>query len=119
MGGGEKLEFKSKAWKEPWSVGKHGELMRMLPAVLRTLSRSSSKSLIKELAKDAWRYARQFVYLQAANIAARALRNVLKEDVKVQALKREEQYVKAARWANGKQLETKVLDAAGNKQTHH
>ncbi|KAJ3039692.1 hypothetical protein HK097_002764 [Rhizophlyctis rosea] len=64
-----------------------------------------------------WREA-GLTYVQAANIAARALRNVLKNDVKVQAVKREEQYVKAALWQNGKQGETKILDASGNKLGH-
>ncbi|TPX32132.1 hypothetical protein SmJEL517_g04703 [Synchytrium microbalum] len=48
-------------------------------------------------------------YLQYANITARALRSVLKDEFKVQALKREEQYLKMAKWTAGKQGENKLL----------
>ncbi|ORY46442.1 hypothetical protein BCR33DRAFT_658604, partial [Rhizoclosmatium globosum] len=41
-------------------------------------------------------------YLQVSNIAAAALRRALKPDAKVAALKREEQFIKYAKWANGK-----------------
>ncbi|KAJ3040870.1 hypothetical protein HDV00_010330 [Rhizophlyctis rosea] len=64
-----------------------------------------------------WREA-GLTYVQAANIAAKALRNVLRNEVKVQAVKREEQYVKAALWSNGKQGEAKILDESGNKTGH-
>ncbi|KAJ3099319.1 hypothetical protein HDU96_010740 [Phlyctochytrium bullatum] len=55
-----------------------------------------------------WREA-GLTYLQVANIAASALRRVLKEEVKVVALKREDQMLKVARWTDGKAGETKLL----------
>lgn len=51
----------------------------------------------------------QHSYLQYCNIATKALRNVLKGDVKIQALKREEQYVRMAKWQAGKQQEFKTM----------
>ncbi|KAJ3189357.1 hypothetical protein HDU85_002986 [Gaertneriomyces sp. JEL0708] len=65
-----------------------------------------------------WREA-GMTYLQYTNIASKALRSVLKEQVKVQALRREEQYVKAAVWASGKQGESKIVDPSGNKTIAH
>ncbi|KAJ3022452.1 hypothetical protein HKX48_006130 [Thoreauomyces humboldtii] len=61
-----------------------------------------------------WREA-GMTYLQYANISAKVLRNVLKEGPKVQALRREEQFAKVQIWKDGKQGETRVIDAAGNK----
>ncbi|KAI8619483.1 hypothetical protein BC830DRAFT_1104102, partial [Chytriomyces sp. MP71] len=48
-------------------------------------------------------------YLQVSNVSAAALRRCLKPDAKIQALKREEQMLKVARWANGKAGEVKLL----------
>ncbi|KAJ3396236.1 hypothetical protein HDU92_003694 [Lobulomyces angularis] len=48
-------------------------------------------------------------YLQYSNIAAKALRNVLKEAPKLEALKREEQYARIAKWTNGKAGEYKIV----------
>ncbi|KAJ3073067.1 hypothetical protein HK102_006112, partial [Quaeritorhiza haematococci] len=44
-------------------------------------------------------------YLQYANIGARALRQVLKQEARIQAVKREEQFLKMAKWSEGKQGE--------------
>ncbi|KAJ3098482.1 hypothetical protein HDU97_003981 [Phlyctochytrium planicorne] len=55
-----------------------------------------------------WREA-GLTYLQVANIAASALRRIVKEEVRVIALKREDQSLKMARWTDGKQGETKLL----------
>lgn len=41
-------------------------------------------------------------YLRYATVSARALRKVLKDDLKVQAVKREEYYVKMNKWTDGK-----------------
>ncbi|KND00453.1 uncharacterized protein SPPG_04771 [Spizellomyces punctatus DAOM BR117] len=64
-----------------------------------------------------WREA-GLTYLQYANITAKALRNVLKEQAKVVALRREEQYVKVQLWSQGKQGDTRVIDPSGNKLGH-
>ncbi|KAI8620626.1 hypothetical protein BC830DRAFT_1098329 [Chytriomyces sp. MP71] len=48
-------------------------------------------------------------YLQVSNVSAAALRRCLKPDAKIQALKREEQMLKVARWSNGKAGEVKLL----------
>ncbi|KAI8920185.1 mitochondrial ATP synthase epsilon chain-domain-containing protein [Powellomyces hirtus] len=61
-----------------------------------------------------WREA-GISYLQYANISAKALRNVLKEQAKIQALRREEQFAKVQIWKDGKQGDSKVIDPAGNK----
>ncbi len=45
-------------------------------------------------------------YIKYAQITGRALRSVLKADVKAQAVKREEYYAKMANWTNGKQGES-------------
>ncbi|KAI9342492.1 mitochondrial F1F0-ATP synthase subunit epsilon/ATP15 [Zopfochytrium polystomum] len=55
-----------------------------------------------------WREA-GLSYLQASNIAAAALRRAVKAEVRVQALKREDQMLKMAKWSNGKQGENKLL----------
>ncbi|CAM6054814.1 unnamed protein product [Sphagnum tenellum] len=47
-------------------------------------------------------------YLQYANITAKAVRNVLKEQPKIAALRREEQYAKVQFWKEGRQGETVV-----------
>ncbi|KAI8848946.1 hypothetical protein BC829DRAFT_392986 [Chytridium lagenaria] len=60
-----------------------------------------------------WREA-GLTYLQVSKIAASALRRVVKEEVKVIALKREEQVLKTARWTNGKAGETKLLYKEAN-----
>ncbi|KAI8817713.1 mitochondrial ATP synthase epsilon chain-domain-containing protein [Fimicolochytrium jonesii] len=64
-----------------------------------------------------WREA-GMTYLQYANVSAKALRNVLKENAKVLALRREEQYAKVQVWKDGKQGDSKVIDASGNKTGH-
>jgi len=61
-----------------------------------------------------WR-ATGMTYLQYANISAKALRSVLKQEAKVIAQRREEQFAKVQNWTAGKQGETRVIDAAGNK----
>ncbi|KAI9329068.1 hypothetical protein BDR26DRAFT_1011938 [Obelidium mucronatum] len=48
-------------------------------------------------------------YLQVSNIAAAALRRSLKPEARVAALKREEQFIKFAKWTGGKQGEIKLL----------
>ncbi|KAJ3215251.1 hypothetical protein HDU67_000667 [Dinochytrium kinnereticum] len=60
-----------------------------------------------------WREA-GLSYLQVANIAASALRRVVKEEVRVVALRREEQALKMARWNAGKMGETKILFKEGS-----
>ncbi|KNE58487.1 hypothetical protein AMAG_04058 [Allomyces macrogynus ATCC 38327] len=55
-----------------------------------------------------WRAA-GLTYLQYVNIAARATRQALKADLKVVALRREEQTLKVAKWAQGKQGELKEV----------
>ncbi|KAJ3120367.1 hypothetical protein HK098_004662 [Nowakowskiella sp. JEL0407] len=55
-----------------------------------------------------WREA-GFTYVQYVNIAAKSLRNVLKSDVKVLALRREEQVARISKWAEGKQGELQLL----------
>ncbi|ORY95934.1 mitochondrial ATP synthase epsilon chain-domain-containing protein [Syncephalastrum racemosum] len=44
-------------------------------------------------------------YLQYANICARAVRNTLKDDLRVAALRRDEGSARVAQWVNGKQQE--------------
>ncbi|KAI8800339.1 mitochondrial ATP synthase epsilon chain-domain-containing protein [Cladochytrium replicatum] len=51
-----------------------------------------------------------FSYLKYVQVASRALRSVLKDEAKIQALKREETVLKVSRWANGKQGELKFVD---------
>ncbi|KAI8830400.1 hypothetical protein HDU81_010650 [Chytriomyces hyalinus] len=48
-------------------------------------------------------------YLHVSNISAAALRRSLKPDAKLAALKREEQFIKMAKWANGKAGDVKLL----------
>ncbi|ORX80811.1 hypothetical protein K493DRAFT_292990 [Basidiobolus meristosporus CBS 931.73] len=52
----------------------------------------------------AWRAA-NVSYLQYSQICARAVRNSLKNEQRLVAQKREEQGLKFAKWANGKQGE--------------
>ncbi|KAJ3152425.1 hypothetical protein HDU86_005605 [Geranomyces michiganensis] len=61
-----------------------------------------------------WREA-GLTYLQYANVSAKALRNVLKEQAKAVAIRREEQFAKVQVWKDGKQGDTRVIDASGNK----
>ena len=56
-----------------------------------------------------WKQA-GFSYLKYSNIAAKTLRNVLKGDAKVAALKREELLLKQSTWAEGKIVNTKVYE---------
>lgn len=46
-------------------------------------------------------YLISYSYLKYATLSARALRKVLKEDVKAVAMKREEYNVKMAKWTDG------------------
>ncbi|KAF9198364.1 Dolichyl-diphosphooligosaccharide-protein glycosyltransferase subunit dad1 [Haplosporangium sp. Z 27] len=54
-------------------------------------------------------------YLQYAQIAARAVRNSLKEDARAVAVRRDEQGLKFAKWEAGKQGELK--NTVGNRTT--
>ncbi|KAI8865851.1 mitochondrial ATP synthase epsilon chain domain-containing protein [Ramicandelaber brevisporus] len=45
-------------------------------------------------------------FLRYTQVCARAVRKVLKDDVRVQALRREEQSIKVAKWKDGKQGES-------------
>ena len=56
-----------------------------------------------------WKQA-GFSYLKYSNIAAKTLRNVLKGDAKLAALKREELLLKHSTWAEGKIVNTKVYE---------
>ncbi|KAJ1568417.1 hypothetical protein HK096_006570 [Nowakowskiella sp. JEL0078] len=49
-----------------------------------------------------WREA-GFTYVQYVSIATRSLRNVLKAEAKIQALRREEQVTRISKWSEGKQ----------------
>ena len=51
-----------------------------------------------------------FSYLKYSNIAAKTLRNVLKGDAKIQALKREELLLKQSTWTDGKVASTKSFE---------
>ncbi|ORY06702.1 hypothetical protein K493DRAFT_344350 [Basidiobolus meristosporus CBS 931.73] len=56
----------------------------------------------------AWRAA-NLSYLQYSQICAKAVRNALKTEQRIVAQKREEQGLKFAKWANGKQGELKSV----------
>ncbi|PSN52122.1 Protein stunted [Blattella germanica] len=49
----------------------------------------------------AWRQA-GLTYINYSNIAARLLRQALKADLKTEALKREESYIRFTPWKDGK-----------------
>ncbi|KAF9956408.1 ubiquinol-cytochrome c reductase core subunit 1 [Mortierella alpina] len=50
-----------------------------------------------------------FSYLQYAQVCARAVRHALKEDARANAVRRDEQGLKFAKWENGKQGELKPI----------
>ncbi|KAF9550918.1 hypothetical protein EC957_011465 [Mortierella hygrophila] len=54
-------------------------------------------------------------YLQYAQVCARAVRNSLKEEARVVAIRRDEQGLKYAKWEAGKQGELK--NTVGNRTT--
>ncbi|KAF9918617.1 hypothetical protein BX616_007355 [Lobosporangium transversale] len=56
-----------------------------------------------------------FTYLQYAQVCARAVRNALKEEARVIAVRREEQGLKYAKWEAGKQGDLK--NTIGNRTT--
>ncbi|ORY03388.1 hypothetical protein K493DRAFT_346227 [Basidiobolus meristosporus CBS 931.73] len=58
----------------------------------------------------AWRAA-NFSYLQYSQICAKAVRSALKQEQRLVAQKREEQGLKFAKWANGKQGELTAVAA--------
>lgn len=51
-----------------------------------------------------------FTYLKYANIGAKAVRSVLKEEPKIQAMKRTETMLKRSLWKDGKIQETKIIE---------
>ncbi|KAI8393978.1 mitochondrial ATP synthase epsilon chain-domain-containing protein [Radiomyces spectabilis] len=55
---------------------------------------------------SAWKAA-GFSYLQYANVCAKAVRNALKEDLRVLAARRDQNGIKFAKWENGVQKEQK------------
>ncbi|KAF9359040.1 hypothetical protein BGX26_000291 [Mortierella sp. AD094] len=56
-----------------------------------------------------------FTYLQYAQVCARAVRNSLKEEARVVAIRRDEQGLKFAKWEAGKQGDLK--NTVGNRTT--
>ncbi|EIE79003.1 hypothetical protein RO3G_03708 [Rhizopus delemar RA 99-880] len=57
---------------------------------------------------SAWKAA-GITYLQYANICARTVRNALKEDARVAALRRNENNLKFQKWENGVGKEQKFV----------